>query len=215
MLLFDLSHCCSSICSLCHQFSYRHRVPCPCTRERVSVPAGTRAPRSWQGNRDEHSVLNALASAGRELAVFWGGNPECHSLNCHDDACGRLGVKAAFCIQNGAGFPVPRQLWPRHMAGSGPSNLGVPLRASGNIDVGFYYTCWGVVAGSAHVTICLCFWLEASVSEWMACTVHLTKYCVSTHHLWRMIILCFVVLIRLWKLFKDVTAELITFCMYF
>lgn len=25
-------------------------------------------------------------------------------------ACGRLGVKAAFYIQNGAGFPVPRQL---------------------------------------------------------------------------------------------------------
>lgn len=152
MLLFDLSHRCNSVCSLCHRFSYGHRPACPCRRARVRS-AGTRA---------------AARGRGQPGGT---GNPQCHSPNCRDAACGRLGV---FCIQNGAGFPVPRQLWARHMAGNASSDLWVPLAASGNIAVAFSYTYWGAVSGSVPVTICLCL-----LSEWLHCSSH-KMLCVHT-----------------------------------
>lgn len=90
--------------------------------------------RNWK----RHTTLNVVACAGTELAAFWVGKCECHSHNCHDDAGRRLGVKAAFCIQNGAGFPVPHQCNDGTCLGMGPQIFGSHLQLKGALLWGFY-----------------------------------------------------------------------------
>lgn len=77
MLLFDLSHCCNSICNLCHQISYRHRLPSPyraymqvCIRAHICTHTHVtfRKKQLWK----EHTESDVVACAGRELAVFLG-----------------------------------------------------------------------------------------------------------------------------------------------
>lgn len=70
MLLFDLSRCCNSICSLCHQFSYRHRLPCPYTRSVCPcLVAHVHLAGGWKRSHHE-SIVHWCLELGQSCLCF-------------------------------------------------------------------------------------------------------------------------------------------------
>lgn len=182
--------------------------------ERVSVHASarTRAPRSWKKSCDGHRMQwfelgqselcfgVEIVSARVLIAMMMpAGGLELKLLS----ACKMVLVRPCHGTTEAKGWERVLKYW--------------------GATCSFRECCCGVLlhvlgcGGRMGSCYCSPLFLVRSKYFWVnGCTVHLTKYCVSTHLLWGMIILCYVVLIRLWTLhFKDVTAELITFCMYF
>ena len=158
MLLFDLSRCCNCGCNFCHRISCRHRLASPRgVQAGVQACTPTHARAVLQGEDTARAGRGRLCKGARSPCV----GLESVSAAVLTVACRRLGVRAAFSVQNGAGFPAPYRLWPRHVFGNG-------LLKSLGAAYSFGERCWGGGGGLVRFAVRPYFWLEASVANWTA-----------------------------------------------